>query len=672
MFGASTQTLTVNASFTADGSTVTSSAQIQLLDTPNPFILHGDIANGKPWYLSIDLRVFQMTENQRKFAVTLNPGLPRTVAPAFISQVITNLNLDPGPLGPTFDAIPQEEDAAALTLAPTDTSGTPVYNFALARVRYRDVQVANRVRVFFRLWPAQQTNATYDTNTTYRSATNGTQKIPLLGITGDEIITIPFFATERVPNSSSLNTQTDPPNVRDVNFDPLGGEVDAYFGCWLDINQPGDQLYPPRMVGGNPADIPDGPFSTFSPLVSIQQLVRSRHQCLLAEIAFDPDIIPPSADPSTSDKLAQRNLAFVNVPNPGVDPSRVAPQTFEIRPSPMVLQPDNRPDELMIRWGSTPDGSFANFYLPAANAAEVVDWAGKLYTTHSITMVDPHTLRTPAGGVTFLPIPQGSGANFAGLMSIELPTGIQKGQQFDVLVRQITSEYHQEIIIEDAAAPAGSFAWRRTLGVFQLTIPVGLKELILGPEERWLSLLRWIANAVPVQSRWSPVMSRYVDQTAGRVQGLGGDPTEIPPSPTGDFWKTTNCLNAAELVNFLNAQPGPVAAFANDVPGGALNVYYRPQPAPLGVWQTTNCLNPGEVVDLLNAQPGPVAAFATPMPGGAINIYYRPQPALVGVWQTTNCLNPAEVVNLVNGQILAVAAFATAIPGGAINVYYLL
>ena len=138
--------------------------------------------------------------------------------------------------------------------------------------------------------------------------------------------------------------------------------------------------------------------------------------------------------PSTSDKLAQRNLAFVNVPNPGVDPSRVAPQTFEVRRSPVTLLDDNRPDELMIRWGSTPDGSTATFFLPGANAAEVMDWAGKLYTTHSISMLDAHTVQTPAGGVTFLPIPQGSGPNFAGLMSVNLPTGIRKGQQFDVLV----------------------------------------------------------------------------------------------------------------------------------------------------------------------------------------------------------------------------------------------
>jgi hypothetical protein len=58
------------------------------------------------------------------------------------------------------------------------------------------------------------------------------------------------------------------------------------------------------------------------------------------------------------------------------------------------------------------------------------------------------------------------------------------------------------------------------------------------------------------------------------------------------------------------------------MPGGYINVYYRPQPGPVGVWETTNCPNPVEVVNFLNGQPGLVAAFATEMPGGSINLHY--------------------------------------------------
>ncbi len=326
-----------------------------------------------------------------------------------------------------------------------------------------------------------------------------------------------------------------------------------YYGCWLDINQPGDQRFPPRMVGGNPANIPDGPFSGFNPLVSIQQLVRSQHQCLIAEIAYDLDPIPANADPSISDKLAQRNLAFVNVPNPGVEPSRIAPQTFEVRRSPLTLKMDNRPDELMIDWRSVPAGTTASFYLPGTTAAAILDWAGKLYTTHNITQVDSHTLRMPAAGIGYLPVPQGSGPNFAGLMSIELPDSVHKGDRYDILVRQITSEQfysrsgsgnqngEQTINVRSYSSTTVSskggdnyFTWRRTFGAFQVSIPVSTKKALLLGEERLFAVMQWIGQSIPAVSRWYPVFQRYLQQLGGRVQGMGGDPGKIPPSGDGD------------------------------------------------------------------------------------------------------------------------------------------
>jgi len=81
---------------------------------------------------------------------------------------------------------------------------------------------ADHVRLFFRMWPAQQTDATFDTQTLYRSGTNASgEKIPLLGIRGPEIMTIPFFATPRINTSAaSMSSQTDPSNVHKINPDP--------------------------------------------------------------------------------------------------------------------------------------------------------------------------------------------------------------------------------------------------------------------------------------------------------------------------------------------------------------------------------------------------------------------------------------------------------------------
>jgi hypothetical protein len=386
-FAPSTETKAIAASFTASGSTVTAAGAIELIKNPNPFILHGDVAHGYAWYLSVDIRVFQLKAGGRRFAAHVaTSGDPHDAALNFITQAISNLNGSPGSAGSMF------EDLSELALSPVDTNGTRVYNFAVARVRYRDITVANNVRLFFRMWPAQQTNAVFDTAHEYRTLTNPSgQKIPGLGIRGDEIVTIPFFATRRVDTSTvSMKTQTDDPNRRlTVHPDPLGGEIDLYYGCWLDINQPGDRLFPSRMVGGVPANLRDGPFTNMGALFSIQQLVRSRHQCLLAEIAFDPDVIPPGADPSISDKLAQRNLTFINVPNPGVLASRRAPQTFEVRPTPGDRLVGFPRDELMIDWGGVPAGSTGNLYLPAVPAADIVAIADQTDSAHRLTEPAP-------------------------------------------------------------------------------------------------------------------------------------------------------------------------------------------------------------------------------------------------------------------------------------------
>jgi hypothetical protein len=585
-FGGTSETLPIVASLTAAGATVVAAGAVQFIKNPNPYILGGDSEHGMDWYLSVDIKVFQIKANQTRFAVKVaNSGPARTVATDFIKQVITNLNGSKASAGPLFDAIAPQEDAESLALSPVDVNNVPVYNFALARVRYRDTIPADNVRLFFRMWPAQQTNATFDVNTLYRSGNNASgQKIPLLGIVGDEIMTIPFFATPRIDtNSASMNSQTDAPNIQKISPDLIGGETYQYFGCWLDINQPNEKLFPERMLGGNPANRPDGPFTGMGALQSIQQLVRSEHQCLIAEIAFDLDPIPSNADPSISDKLAQRNLAFVNVPNPGLVESRRAPQIFEIRPTPFFLDPNLGNDELMIEWGTIPAGSEAEIYLPDASADEILNLANELYSTRLLTKVDDSTLRCPTGGVTYIPIPRRLGPNYAGLMTVDLPPTVKKGNVHRIIVRQITAAMigvdrinagrrggKAGIAKANAAAtlvagtnrsaaqeesPAARLAtqdnnnawmyssvsrssiqWKRVLGEFELTIPVSTKHELLGTEERRLSIMRHILRTIGLTSRWYLPFLRYIQQLEGRVRDMGGDPDQIIPTGNGN-WK---------------------------------------------------------------------------------------------------------------------------------------
>jgi hypothetical protein len=48
-----------------------------------------------------------------------------------------------------------------------------------------------------------------------------------------------------------------------------------------------------------------------------------------------------------------------------------------------------------------------------------------------------------------------------------------------------------------------------------------------------LAILKARLEALPNTDRWYPVLLRYIDQIAGRVDGLGGNASAIPPSLGG-------------------------------------------------------------------------------------------------------------------------------------------
>ena len=310
-----------------------------------------------------------------------------------------------------------------------------------------------------------------------------------------------------------------------------GPEVDRFYGCWLDINQPTRNVLPVQVPAGNV----DGPFSNAVPIQ--QSIVRNLHQCLVAEIAFDPTPIPAGKNTANWDKLAQRNLAWSDIG------SAQAVSTFEIRPTRADLSAGQSPDELMIDWGDIPSGSSGQIYLPAVNVDDVLSTAARMYTSHRLSRVDDHTLQCATGGVTYVPIPPGGAINYAGLLSVDIPGTGRRGGTYQVVVRQVTNAFGKRVPppppppgLEAEVAAVGAAAqveWRRVLGAFQLAIPVKAKQLLLASEERDLSVLRWIAEAIPHHNRWHPVFHRYLEQIAGRVRTFGGDPTKILPSPTG-------------------------------------------------------------------------------------------------------------------------------------------
>jgi hypothetical protein len=293
----------------------------------------------------------------------------------------------------------------------------------------------------------------------------------------------------------------------------------------------------------------------------VQAWLNGTHHCLVAQIADDDAPVVPGASAEASDKLAQRNIQVTRSDNPGPAATHRIPQTFDIRPS-APGGPAEHPDELMIDWGAIPAGSLASIYWPQVQASDVLALASALYSTHTLSAADAHTVQCKVtGGVTYVPIPAGAGDNFAGLFTVDLPTTIVTGQEFNVVVRRIATRQtrtklnvrthslpptvevaarrqrpragRQTEAIQLAVAPHRFTSWRYVVGTFQVKIPVTTRDTMLFPEENTLAIMKWRLEQMAPSNRWYPVLERYIGYIADRVDGLGGDSGSILPSPNG-------------------------------------------------------------------------------------------------------------------------------------------
>jgi hypothetical protein len=219
------------------------------------------------------------------------------------------------------------------------------------------------------------------------------------------------------------------------------------------------------------------------------------------------------------------------------------PQTFELRPSGPIAAAADRlldyPDELMIDWGNTPAGSTAMIYWPQAQGIDVVRLARRLYGTDEWSLQDPNTLMCKVnGGVSFLPIPGGGTERIPGLFTVDLPSDVKVGQEFNIVVRRFATRRPPATLTRATrghAAPREPVQtnWRYTVGTFQVKIPVAHGTTLLPAEENTYSIMKWRLDLLAPTDRWYPVLQRYVDYLADRVTAFGGDPSSIIPSPSG-------------------------------------------------------------------------------------------------------------------------------------------
>jgi hypothetical protein len=544
-FSGLTETVDVSTSFNG----MPAAGQITLMKQPDPYVLQGP----DTWWLSNDIRLIQVAETDKAFGVTMGSDPAK-----FIGDVTAALEAGQGNAGgQSFDANVAEDNEVISVAPQTMRNGglVNVYNFAVARVHYQALmQQAKDVRVFFRLCAANSTSTNFDPTTTYSRdpsvypvppAQYGQHTIPTPGVLGGEYVSVPCFAaarqdpTQNGAANSLPQLQSDTANDR--NLAATGGPIKAFFyGCYLDINGSS-----PTLPQTPPAGNANGPWPASSGVALEplrQAFIRNDHQCLMAEIAFDPVAIATGTQPYNSDKLAQRNISWSYAANPGVHLSRGAIETFEVKPTPPTAK-GGAPDEILIEWGNVPAGETAWLYLPAVSADTVLAEASRRYGTHRLSRLDAHTIGCLTGGLTYIPLPAGSGddnANFAGLMQISLPAGIRRGSLYKVVVRQLTDAVGGVAPpppppprLTSPAAATRLVRWRRAIGAFQINIPVSTKELMLERESLRLSIFRWIAEGISHHSRWWPVFRRYVDLIAIRVGELGGDPSAITPSQNG-------------------------------------------------------------------------------------------------------------------------------------------
>jgi hypothetical protein len=576
----------LTVSLTSNGTTVSGSqanTQFELIAGADPYFTNIDPTQKNQPYLSQDLRVFSAAPGVSNVPFPNGPTFATdsvTGAYAYIKALLTYLNGNTSFTNGSSDPFTQLPNQSGE--GQTDSSVAPFvfnfsnpliptlnnnYNFAIARVRLRGSSgiagQAENVRVFFRMFATQSNDTDFDPTGTYASQPDSAGK-PGTPLPGSGNTTIPFFATNNA--GSETDYQPGGPNIQTLTIPTNPAGQDSlwwYFGCFLNVYDSNN------VVNGQ----------------QVQAYFTGTHHCLVAQIAFDDAPIPTGVSPLSWDQLAQRNLQFTAVDNPGPAATHRAPQTFDCRPSMPIGQPGGTglpPDELMIDWGNVPKGSVASLYWPAVSASEVIALARQWGSTAPLSASDANTLSIPiTGGVSYIPIPSGTGQNFAGLFTLELPLGIVTGQLFEVVVRRISTKQRRERALPPPPPPLQSppakghahapkpaigpgpqiivqrpMQWRYVVGSFVVRVPVSTSPALLVPVATTLAIMKWRLSQLSPANRWTPVLIRYISYLSALLDGVGGNSSEVPPSLTwvppsltgGKGCDRTRCGHVAEVL----------------------------------------------------------------------------------------------------------------------------
>ena len=367
----------------------------------------------------------------------------------------------------------------------------------------------------YRLHQRRRVGLPGDPNITYPSLpANSVERadLPLPGTDAGGTIngsTLPFSAAADQSDLAAGGV-----NNRLISIPQGSDAVWTYFGCHLNV-------YDPSVLFGH-YDANTG----WPPVGTIASSPRSLMAILQSRMEMGSSRLRRTRICSPSATCRSRLLGDRGFPGASRRSSdvRYPSQSHAWRRVPR----EGYPDELMIDWGNTARGATAEIHWPQVDSADVLALAAKLTPARPLCGGWAHPPLRSDLRDDYVPVPSGGGESFAGLITVTLPAQIRVGQQFEIVVRRVTSRRLGKTADAREGRAGGT---NLELAIRGRHVPdddsrrerwgdsPGRREPPVGIEGR--------LQRLGVTDRWYPVLQRYISVVTSRVRGLGGDPAKI-------------------------------------------------------------------------------------------------------------------------------------------------
>lgn len=514
---------------------------------------------------------------------------------------------------------------------------------------------AQGVKVFFRLWNTQTADTNWDPTSTYLSSLDSAN-LPAWPLVPSDHHTLPFFATGANPDfSDPSNAEFGTAGVNNQTIQIQVGNQDdtqwAYFGCFLDVYNSTltfNGVPVQHLLTGNHHCLVAQIAYDDAPIASISNVIISpENSDKLAQrnLQITPSDNPgPAAAhrvPQTFDtRLSSTQEISPDLPDElmidwgdvpvGSVASIYWPQLLAVD----VVQLANtlygthvlsQSDTNTIQCKTVKGASYIPIPFssdrrgtPRLGGLIYIDLPPKAVTKGEeynvivrrvrIRLVGPDRRRRPEENRSpVIPQIHAASSHQARGGSLRAPETRTKrttvltprserddANGFFVVRTEITPTHAPEFPEKAVQPPIRPIpqTMRSIVGSFNVRIPVGTAEDILPGEENLLAVLKARLQVMAPSDRWYPVLKRYIGFVSGRVDGLGGSASSIPPSfggapippapPAGGKGGDVNC-HTGRVCGIIFDKSGDFDGFVLDVEQHHIQ-RIRPQHSPQVQW----------------------------------------------------------------------------------------